>query len=136
MARDPELQWAVEQHDGIGLMTLNGDLLAKTRLDPERVLREWVDHDILKIIIDCIGLQQIDSAGLSVLMGPIPRARRRGGDVVLAQINPHMKALFQVATFRKYFKVFDTVADAEAYLAPLKLTPLQAEAIDSGKAGS
>lgn len=122
MYRDPELQLSAQQADGIGMLELTGDLLSNTRLEPERILRDWIDHSVLRIVVRCAGLQQIDSAGLSALLSAIPRVRRRGGDIVLTEVNPRLKALFQVASIKRYFKTFGTLEEALDYLRPLELS--------------
>lgn len=93
-------------------MVLHGELIAESRFEPERLFREWLEADNLRVIINCRGLTQIDSGGLSILLGALHRYRQRGGDVVLAEMNPQLNAMFEVTSMEKYFNVFAGNEDA------------------------
>ena len=100
-----------------GLLNLNGELIAETRFEVERLLREWLESGLRRVIIHCRSLSTIDSAGFSTLLGALHRYRREGGDLILAELNPSLHALFEVTAMEKYFKIFDTLEAARAHFA-------------------
>ena len=99
------------------LLDLNGELIAETRFDVERLLREGLESGIRRVIIRCRSLASIDSAGFSTLLGALHRYRRDGGDLILAELNPELHALFEVTAMEKYFNIFETLEAAHAHFA-------------------
>ena len=59
-----------------GLLELNGELIAETRFEVERLLREGLEGGMRRVIIRCRSLGTIDSAGFSTLLGALHRYRR------------------------------------------------------------
>src|SRR5689334_19806205 len=127
MSRNTELQYTAKVVNGVGIISLAGNLVAKTRFDVERVLRDWTENEVMCILVRCSGLQQLDSGGLSALLSPIPRVHARGGDIVLSEVNPNLKALFQVATIKHYLKTFTSQVEALNYLRHLTIIPVPVE---------
>jgi anti-sigma B factor antagonist len=108
------------QVDGsTGQLSLDGELVAESRYEPERILREWLEGGITRVIIRCARLSHIDSAGLSTLLGALHRFRRVGGDLILADLNPSLNAIFEITSMERYFKIFTTLAEAEAHFTQL-----------------
>jgi anti-anti-sigma factor len=102
-----------------GRMNLDGELIAETRFEPERIMREWLDDGVSRVIVCCQRLSHIDSAGLSTLLGALHRFRRSGGDLILADMNPSLNAIFEVTSMERYFKIFQSLAEAEAHFEQL-----------------
>jgi anti-sigma B factor antagonist len=100
-------------------LNLVGELIAETRMEPERILREWFEGGVTRVIIRCAALSYIDSAGLSTLLGALHRFRRQGGDLVLADMNPALSAIFEVTSMEKYFKIFPSIPAALAHFEQL-----------------
>lgn len=94
--------------DEIGVLRLGGQLLAESRFALDRILREWVEGGMRCVVIVCGDLEHIDSAGLSTMIGALHRLRRQGGDLVLADMNPSLRALFELSSMHHYFKVFES----------------------------
>ena len=76
MNRKHQLNMDCKCRSGVASLTLNGELISLTRFEPERVLRQWHEAGVIRVIIDCSGLRYIDSAGLSILLGALHRFRR------------------------------------------------------------
>jgi anti-sigma B factor antagonist len=98
-----------------GRLDLNGELIVETRFEVERLLREWLESGIRRVIIRCRTLSAIDSAGFSTLLGALHRYRREGGDLILAELNPELHALFEITAMEKYFNIFETLEAAHAH---------------------
>lgn len=115
MTRDNLLIMDYHVDHDIGHLNLDGELIAETRLELERILREWLDSGINRVIIRCTALNYIDSAGLSTLLGALHRFRRQGGDLILTDMNPSLNAIFEVTSMEKYFKIFPSIAEAQTH---------------------
>lgn len=100
----------------IGYIDLDGNLMAESRTELERLLREWNEGQLRYVIVNCKELRCIDSAGLSTLIGAQHRLRRMGGDLVLAELNPAMESLFELSSMEKYFEIFGSTAAASKFL--------------------
>ena len=123
MTRENLLAIECEVDRAIGHLNLEGELVAESRFEPERILREWLDGGVRGVIVRCHGLSHIDSAGLSTLLGALHRFRRKGGDLIVAELNPALSAIFEVTSMRRYFKIFPTLAEAEIHFAQLSAQP-------------
>lgn len=115
MPNENLLQFEVSGDKELAVIELRGDLIAESRFELERVMRDWLELGVTKIIIGCEELNYIDSAGLSTLLGALHRLRRTGGGLLLTNMNPSLNAIFEVTSMQKFFKIFDTVEDARAY---------------------
>lgn len=116
MLRDNLLVVHSDLHAEIGYLTLEGELLAESRYEPERILREWHENEIRNVIVICAGLTHIDSAGFSILLGALHRYRRDGGDLLLTQINPSLQSIFEGTSMQKYFNIFPGIEEAREHL--------------------
>lgn len=100
----------------LAMVALQGDLIAETRFELERIFRDWLDHGVRRILVDCSKLNYIDSAGLSTLLGGLHRARRNGGSLALAAMNESLHSLFEITSMHKYFEIFATIDEAASHL--------------------
>lgn len=130
MTRDNLLSVDYQVVGETGRLNLEGELVAESRIEPERILREWLDAGISQVIIRCMLLTYIDSAGLSTLLGALHRFRRQGGDLILTEMNPALNAIFEVTSMEKYFKIFPSMESAQMHFEQLaaqsKKTPVRA----------
>ena len=115
MPREHILETLVAEENGIGLLLLEGELIADSRFEPERIMREWLEKGVLKVIVGCGKLKYLDSAGLSMLLGAMHRFRRNEGDLILADLNPSLNAIFEVTSMEKYFNIFGSVEEAQRH---------------------
>lgn len=120
MTRDNLLSIEARVVRSIARLELDGELVAESRFEPERILREWCDEGLTCVIVLCQRLTHIDSAGLSTLLGALHRFRRKGGDLILADLNPSLNAIFEVSSVEKYFRIFRSLDEAEAHCARLQ----------------
>ncbi len=119
MPRDNLLRVKSDVDSEIGYLYLQGELIAESRFDPERILREWLEGDVSHVVISCRGLTYIDSAGLSTLLGALHRFRRKNGDLILTEMNASLNAIFEITSMHKYFKIFPTLDEAKHHFDQL-----------------
>lgn len=112
MSRENLLTVRSQVEQGIGIIYLDGELLAESRYETERILRDWAESGIHQVIVSCSGLMNLDSGGLSTLLGAMHRARREGGDLVLSEFNPMMSSVFELSSVEKFFRMTPSVPAA------------------------
>lgn len=66
----------------------------------------------LFIVVDLEGVDYVASSGISVLLRLAKRAREKGGDVVLARLQPQISAVVKSMRLEKVFDVYNDVASA------------------------
>jgi anti-sigma B factor antagonist len=66
-----------------------------------------------KIIFDLGEVNHISSSGWTVFLGNIRTAREKGGDIILANMNPEVKYTFKLLELDNLIDYFDTVEEAE-----------------------
>jgi anti-anti-sigma factor len=79
----------------------------------EAVLTESLDAGRSKLVIDLAGVTYVSSSGLRALLSVRRRARSEGGDVVLCNMLPRVREIFEMVGFISLFKIFASVQEAE-----------------------
>jgi anti-anti-sigma factor len=75
------------------------------------------------IVLDCTRLQQVDSAGIEILLQCIDEAMKRDGDVKLSAISPETATIMELMRVDRLFEIFDTAEEAKR---SFRATPLEA----------
>jgi anti-sigma B factor antagonist len=65
-----------------------------------------------QVVLDLGGVPHIDSTGLGTLAGLHTAARKAGGDIKLANVNPHMYDVLGVTRLLTIFELYNTAEDA------------------------
>jgi anti-anti-sigma factor len=78
-----------------------------------------------RLVLDCSRLEYISSAGLRVLVLARKQAKAQGGTLVVAELQPIVKEIFEISRFTLVFDVFASVRDALASVSPLALAALE-----------
>jgi anti-sigma B factor antagonist len=78
-----------------------------------------------RIVLDFGGVTHIDSTGLGVLVGLYASARKAGGGIKLANLNPRLRDVLGITRLLTIFEVFDSAEDAAGTFNPLagQVTP-------------
>jgi anti-sigma B factor antagonist len=71
-----------------------------------------LEIDRPRIVLDCSGLQRVDSAGIEMLLQCIEAAMKRDGDVKLASVSPASAALMELMRVDRLFEIYDTTEEA------------------------
>lgn len=69
-----------------------------------------------KIIIDCIGLNFINSLGLRAFISTVKDVTNTDGKIVICNLSKQVAEIFHIAGFTSIFKIFDSVDEAKDYL--------------------
>ena len=103
-----------EIKDGVGLVTLIGPLTAG-QVDAFRAeFNEWHKNSEVfrNVVLDCHGIDFIDSSGLGALIALLKRVTERGGDLKLACLPKKVRMVFEITRAYKIFQICDTVEEA------------------------
>ncbi|HNX76527.1 MAG TPA: VWA domain-containing protein [Candidatus Rifleibacterium sp.] len=87
-------------------------------------IKERIDHlldnSYVNLVIDCIGITHIDSAGLSFFIIAMQRVMRKGGRLALANLNSYLSGVIRIVALQDILPIFDTVDDALASMGSTK----------------
>jgi anti-sigma B factor antagonist len=75
-------------------------------------LQPLLETDRPRVVLDCSGLQRVDSAGIEILLQCIEAAMKRDGDVKLASVSPASAALMELMRVDRLFEIYDTAEEA------------------------
>jgi anti-anti-sigma factor len=64
------------------------------------------------IVLDLSGLEYVSSAGLRCFMLASRQAKAHSGKIVVAELQPMVKEIFEISHFNLVFQVFPTVREA------------------------
>ncbi|MCL1892719.1 MAG: STAS domain-containing protein [Holophagaceae bacterium] len=107
-----DLSIQVRELDGVSIIEPSGFINAHTVRQFETALEGLVKEEHYNILLQCINLNYISSAGLGAIMGQIEVVRENGGDIVLSNLQENVFAIFDTLGFTQLYKVFDIEADA------------------------
>ena len=90
--------------DGTAAVTIRGEIDIATAPQLRGLLTQLVDAGSRRIVLDCRGLEFLDSAGIGVLVA----ARQRMGDdgeLVLESPAPHVRKVLEITGVASYLSV-------------------------------
>ena len=87
-------------------------------------IRERIDHlldnSYVNLVIDCIGITHVDSAGLSFFIIAMQRVMRKGGRLALANLNSYLAGVIHIVDLENILPIFNTVDEALASMGSTK----------------
>ena len=93
----------------IGIYKLQGNLIGETDgLSITESLNEKLEEGYKQYVIDLEQLQHINSSGLGVLITLLTKARKIGGEVVLANPSAYIQNLLLITKLNTIFQVHET----------------------------
>ena len=107
-----DLSIQVRDADGVAVMRPEGFINAHTVRQFEGALETLVREGRYTILLDCMALNYISSAGLGAIMGLIENVREHGGDILLCNLQENVYAIFDTLGFTQLYRVFGSEAEA------------------------
>jgi len=85
-----------------------------------------VENGQPRFVLDCSKLESVGSSEINFLLSYLEEAMKHKGDVRLAVLRPHAKAILRNAGVSRLFEIFDTTENAvRSYqVRPSSLAPL------------
>ena len=84
----------------------------------ETELQRALQQGRFKIVVNCVGLLYIASAGLGAIMGAIEEIRTNGGDLRLTNLNETVLNIFEILGFNHLYRIFPSEMDAISSFRP------------------
>jgi anti-sigma B factor antagonist len=101
-----------EKQEGHHTFKLNGRLDSNTSPDFETKIFEAIESGSTNLIIDCIQLDYITSAGLRVLNKTAKKLKNDDGKIVLCAMEDYVREVFEIAGFDTFLPIVETFEDA------------------------
>ena len=93
-----------------------GRLDAVTVPEFETVLDQSLAAGHLRLVVDLVDVTYVSSSGLRALLRARRQAQAGGGDVVLCDMNPRVREVFEMIGFTSLFRIFSHADEAAAAL--------------------
>jgi anti-anti-sigma factor len=93
----------------------------------ENKFKDIISGGAKKLICDLEKNKYISSAGLRVFLILLKSMKRFGGEVVLCNLQPSVKEIFDMAGFSRLFKIFDSLDEAAKSLNPTTIAGTKIE---------
>ena len=75
-------------------------------------LQPLLDSDRPRIVLDCSQIQNMDSAGIEMLLTCMGEAMKRDGDVKLASLSPAAATILELMRVDRLFEIFPSSEEA------------------------
>ncbi len=75
-------------------------------------LQPLLEEERPSVVLDCSQIQQMDSAGVEMLLHCLEQAMKRDGDLKLAAISPSSAVILELMRVDRLFEVFETADEA------------------------
>ncbi len=112
--------YSVSKQGNIHILTLKGELIDKNQADKliEEV-NEIIFNNHIHFVVDLDALKYLNSSGLTILIQILTKARKAGGEAVIANVGKRIKELLVITKLNTVFTVADTVEQGIAKLNKL-----------------
>ncbi len=112
----------ITAHDTYSLMSIKIEEIdfVKTPKFSETITKYLEQNRYPNIILDLDNLYYIDSTGLSSLINISRKIRDNDNEMVVVCSSTKILQLFDIAKVGMFFKIFDTVENAEKYIAAME----------------
>lgn len=109
------MHFNIKEYDGVTVISVKGNLMG----GPETVaihekVKELIEKDVKKIVIDLAKVKWMNSSGLGTMMGCLTSLKNAGGELRLSGVTEKVKSLFMMTKLITIFDTHDTVEDAVA----------------------
>jgi anti-sigma B factor antagonist len=98
--------------DGIGIISLDGEVDVYTAPKLKSRLVDLVDEGKYNIIINLQKVEFMDSSGLGVLVGGLKRVKSHQGSIILVCTQENILKIFKITGLVKVFPIFPTEEEA------------------------
>ncbi len=87
-------------------------LAAETSDELKKTLKELVENDQYKIVMNLQGTAYMDSSGLGAIVSKIAATRSKKGDIRLAEAKEYVLNLLELTHIDQIIKIYDNVNEA------------------------
>lgn len=98
-----ELIMKEERMEHAEKVALRGEIDIYTAAQFKENLYRLVDNSVKDIVIDCDGLDYIDSTGLGIFVGALKKARLTNRNISIENLRDNIRKLFNITGLDKLF---------------------------------
>lgn len=97
------MKTTIQEADGKIVVKLEGEMDTAAAVEVEDQLKPFYTEQNKDVILDCEGLEYIASSGLRILLSILKAAKACGHSVIMRNVNPDIKNVFQLTGFINIF---------------------------------
>ncbi len=112
-----DLQLDVRAFRDIRIVDISGRLDDFTTPDARSALDELIAGGDQTILLQCSGLDYINSEGLRLFLGSLQKMRANGGTLSLSCLQPQVRKVLKIAGFDTVFRFYEREDDALEWLS-------------------
>ena len=95
------------------IVTLKGELDHHTSEDVRKKIDSlYYDNNLSNMVLDLRGLDFMDSSGIGVLIGRYKIISKRGGELGVIHISPHLHRIFEISGLYNILKTYGGLQEA------------------------
>jgi len=107
------MHFNIKEYGDVTVISVKGNLMG----GPETVavhekVKELIDNNIKKIVIDLSKVKWMNSSGLGTMMGCLTSLKNAEGELKLSGVAEKVKSLFMMTKLITIFDTYDTVEEA------------------------
>ncbi len=106
-----------EKQDDVTIVAVQGQLDTVSAVPFEARLLQLIDAGERRILVNCAGLDYVNSAGLKAFLVAARRLDAEGGKLVLCALVPGVYAVFEMIGFTRVMCIVPTREEALSILA-------------------
>ena len=103
------MQFSTRTIGDVSVLTLSGRVDRGGATEMELVLMAELKEGHTQIALDLSDVPYINSTGLRVLANVLIQARDGGGNLVLVNLHPRVKRVFEIIGFLQFFEVYSDI---------------------------
>ena len=102
------------QTGSTAVAAVSGRVDSANAKDFDQELATAIDRGATGLVVDCLALAYISSAGLRALLVAIKKTNAAGGGVAMCRVPAHIREVLEVSGFTRLTSVYDSVEEAMA----------------------
>ncbi len=99
----------ISTNNNYTVLSVNGRIDTITAASFENVVLDVIEKGVLRIVVDCGGLEYISSSGLRVFLVAQKKMMSTGGVLKLSGLQPPIQEIFDISGFSQIFSIFPDV---------------------------
>ncbi len=100
----------------------NGVIDARTVMEFQSKLNQLANQHITRILVDMDQVRYVNSTGLGCLITLLDALNAEGGKIVLMNLQPKVKVVFEMLGLTSFFRIVQSIDDAISYFRSLSGT--------------
>ncbi len=101
-----------EDRQGLSIYNMTGEMDLYSSQEIREQIRESLTDGIKNIILDCGGMSYIDSSGIGVLISLFTTLRKKGGQLILCNLQPSVQSVISFTKLTGFLQISDSLEEA------------------------